>query len=138
MNFDDIIGREFLFYGIDKYMFKLDDYIWEVLDSYDGYHSYLETVELRSNRDKKLYKYFFREPLAIVTVVKDDLIGKGYAIADCEVDHTWLRFGTDETESYYPYFYFKYTPREEIVIKRCKVFVYISDPFDNLFEQREA
>lgn len=121
MLFDDTVGHEFLFYGVDNYMFKLDNHIWEVIeDPEDGYRSSLGPVEARHENDKKVNRIFFREPIAIVSVVEDSEVGTGYALIDCEIEHTWLKFGTDNTENYYPCFYFNYTPVERSKLPALK------------------
>lgn len=114
MEFDDLIGQEFLFYGVDNYMFKLDDTLWEAVeDPDDGYRSCLGAIEIRPTKGNK--KIFYREPLAIVRVDKNyeckgDADNDGYELVDTEFEHIWLAFGTDNSDGYYPCFYFNYTP----------------------------
>ena len=142
MEFDNLIGQEFLFYGVDNHMFKINDTIWEALeDPSDGYRSYLGSIEVTTKNG-----IFFREPIAIVKLEKDDTpqasysIGcNGYKLIDVDYEHTWLVFGTDNTDDYYPTFYFNYTPRQEPKPKNKPVQgkTIVSDPFDRLFENRE-
>lgn len=137
MDFDDLIGHEFLFFGVDNHMFKLEENIWLVEeDAEDGYRSSLGPVKVAKHKG-----LFFREPVAIVRVELQDDARDGYILQDVEYKHTWLEFGTDNSDSYYPSFYFNYTPMDEKERNRpskCrKPTPYISvDPFDRLFDPR--
>lgn len=139
MGYDDLVGREFLFYGVCHQLFKIDDTVYEVLeDEVDGYRSMLGALIAR----KKDQGIFFREPVAIVTFVKDETGTRdGYALLDEEHNHSWLCFGTDNSGDYYPMFYFNYIPLPDYSSKKKKVkAITINqdiDSFDRLFEPRD-
>lgn len=138
-NFADGLGESFLFYGVDGYRFKLNDITWEVLeDPDDGYRSSLGTVEITTEG------IFYREPIAIVKLEEDpDQYNVGFRLVDEEVDGwIWLSFGTNHEDSYYPSFYFNFSPMPKEKRKSRNQLVNvvrgIDDPFDHLFHPREA
>lgn len=144
MEFSELVGDEFLFYGVDNQFFKIDDTIWEVQeDPNDGYRSMLGTIEVCNNKAKN--KLFFREPIAIVRVEEDPEI-EGFRLRDTDHEHTWLQFGTDESESYYPCFRFNYTPMKvpqkklQSLKNKAKAKIHDHDihPFDRLFDPRTS
>lgn len=110
MDFRELIesGIEYEFYGVHNNYFKLGECIFEAIeDPDDGYRSYLQSIPLLDNREiERLNKYFFKFPLALVEVTKDEdftyLVDKN--------NHFWLTIGTDNTDDYYPYFVFTYEP----------------------------
>lgn len=141
MTYDDLVGKEFLFYGVDNQLIKLDDFVIEIMeDPDDGYRSMLGEVIPRS----KHIGLFFREPVAIVTFCKhDEGESSGYALRDEEYNHLWLEFGTDESDSYYPCFYFNYHPRPHYApkVKKSsvkKIHDHEINSFDRLFDQRDV
>lgn len=140
MAFDDLVGTECLFYGVDNNMFKIDDKIWEAIeDADDGYRSMLGVVEEVADSG-----IFFRNPIALVGIkCIDDDFHTGYALIDIEDDHTWLVFGTDNTDDYYPSFFFNYTPKPRSKSLKPKVKAEdtkrsMRDPMDHFFEPRDA
>jgi hypothetical protein len=109
LNFNDLVGQEFDFYGVDNTCFKLDDQVYEAVeDESDGYRSYLGCIETREAQGK----IFFTTPIARVVVEKDDDGDfEGYKLMDLHGGHEWLRFGTGAYDDWYPYFVFEYTAK---------------------------
>lgn len=109
MRFEDVLGCEVDFYGVDNNAFKLGSDVFEAIeDPDDGYRSYLRSVEVRDVEGL----IFFERPLARVRVIRNDDGGRfdGYSLVDVVEGHTWLRFGTDDLDDYYPSFRFEYVP----------------------------
>lgn len=112
--FDQLIKSKkiFNFYGVDNYYFKIDKYIFEVIeDPDDGYRSYLGDIRLADNTKDLI---FFKTSIAKVKIIKvknDDF--NGYELYDDTHKHTWLKFGTIEFDHYYPNFIFYYQTLEE-------------------------
>lgn len=137
MDFRDLVGHEFFFYGVDGQRFKLDGLIFEVQeDPMDGYRSYLGTIEVEEGEG-----VFFRDPVAIVEV-KHDLLYNGFKLVDDE-HHEWLSFGTDNAEDYYPCFHFLYTPKppsnkSKATPKTKRIHDHDINTIDRLFDPRES
>jgi hypothetical protein len=111
IDFDDLVGVEADFYGVDNNCFKLDGTVYEALeDECDGYRSMLDCVEI-ADTDSKI---FFGMPVARVVVENADDEYEdfdGYKLTDLHDGHEWLRFGTEKYGHYYPYFVFEYSPK---------------------------
>ena len=109
-DFNSLVGKEYKFYGIDNNQFKLDKVVYEALeDAEDGYRSYMDSVVVK-DVEKSI---FFRQSIAVVKLVDcDERDFSGYALIDITDNHMWLKFGTDNSDSYYPYFVFEYSPKE--------------------------
>jgi len=106
MEFNEIVGKSYPFYGIDNQCFKLGQSVWEVVeDPSDGYRSYLETVSSHDASGLIFSGFAF----ANVRVVGS--FGDGYELIDTYDKHIWLEFGTNYDDDYYPRFYFRYTPK---------------------------
>lgn len=139
MEWEECVGEEFLFYGVDNETFKLNDIIWEAIEGdSDSYRSELAGVQAVTKKG-----IFFREPVAIVRVEVDEAgDNSGYKLVDIEYDHTWVEMGTNSSDSYYPMFYFNYYPRaasKKSKLKKVRTsHVHDIDPFDRLFEEREG
>ena len=104
LNFDDLIGKNFKFYGATEHQLKLDDMIWEVEeDACDGYRSMLGPISRKVSN-----AIFFKRPIAKVKVTGG---GNEYLLTDVADGHVWLRFGTDNADDYYPWFVFDYQPK---------------------------
>ena len=106
------------FYGVDGNRFKLGDKTYEAVeDPDDGYRSCLGSVEIRDDGAG----IFFPNPVDTVVVVdideprEDGADGApdGWALRSIVDGHTWLVFGTEHYDQYYPGFLFRYTPRTE-------------------------
>jgi hypothetical protein len=112
---DSQIGKSFDFYGASENQFKLGDVVWEAIeDECDGYRSCLGTVEVKESS-----AIFFKLTIAEVTLLIDsDGYFDGYQLVDTSDGHVWLRFGTDNTEDYYPCFTFQYSPKPSAEVKR--------------------
>ena len=110
MDFQDIVdnGKWYDFYGAVEEQFKINDMIFLVLeDPDDGYRSYLETVE-----QVETNAIFYSFSLAKVQVRKSERdFQDGYFIVDQD-EHVWLEFGTDHSDDWYPFFYFRYRPNK--------------------------
>lgn len=109
------LGREYDFYGVDPNKFKIDNMVLEVVeDEIDGYRSALKEVSLVPDGSG----IFARTPLDRVKIIESpQRISKYHQEDDChEVvsvadGHVWLRFGTENTDDYYPCFCFQYSPK---------------------------
>lgn len=110
------LGKAMAFSGVDNNQFKLDGVIYEALeDPSDGYRSYMSTVVAATSTAG----IFFPNPIDVVYVVEDksqpqgnDSPNEGYKLVSILTGHVWLEFGTEYGDSYYPSFYFRYTPAE--------------------------
>lgn len=107
--FDDLVGKTMSFYGVDNNWFKLDRKVYEAVENEDdGYRSYLGSVEVVDRKDL----IFFKRRLARVTVEEyGDGSFYGYVLRDVSDGHVWLRFGTNNSDDYYPWFVFEYQPK---------------------------
>lgn len=106
MNFEELNGKKFNFYGASEHQFKLNSTVWEALEAEDdGYRSYLRSIERKASD-----AIFFRRPIARVMVVVEN--DETYKLVDVKDGHEWLRFGTEHSDTYYPWFYFTYQPKE--------------------------
>lgn len=109
MNFDDMVGKEFDFYGVDNNAFKLDDTVFEAIENPDdGYRSMLDSVEVKDPTGL----IFFSVPVARVKVekVEDSRMFTSYVLRGLD-GHAWLDIGTSDVDDYYPCFVFSYSPR---------------------------
>lgn len=115
IKFEDLMGKEFDFYGVDNTDFKLDEYTFRALeDENDGYRSSLGSVDLVIEDGQ----IFHKVPIAVVTVrpVTDAPAGTywdnfdGYGLIDRD-GHEWVRIGTSNFDDYYPCFIFNYNPK---------------------------
>jgi hypothetical protein len=109
IDFDDLVGAEADFYGVDNNCFKLNDVVYEAVeDEEDGYRSSLGCVETRDIESK----IFFGMPIARVVIESaDEGSFDGYKLTDLHDGHEWLRFGTDDYDDWYPCFRFEYSPK---------------------------
>lgn len=118
MKFEDLVVKEFYFYGVDNNSFKIGVHIFEAEeDEDDGYRSFLRSVEVKDPAGL----IFFGTPIATVRVADLDEISSdryetrplhdGYQLIDVDDGHVWLRFGTDVSDDYYPCFIFDYMPK---------------------------
>lgn len=106
----DLIGKEFDFFGVDGFRFKLDDIILEAIeDGGDGYRSYLGSIAVRPETTN----IFFDKPIARIRV-EDYAAIIGYRLIDIMDGHEWLLIGTDNYDDYYPCFMFLYQPKASI------------------------
>lgn len=89
IDFDEMVGGEFDFYGVDEQRFNLDGLVYEVVeDEHCVAGSCLDHVEICVTPGN-----FFDLPIARVVVEEVD-VGI-YALNDLHDGHCWLRFGTD-------------------------------------------
>jgi hypothetical protein len=109
-DFEKLIGQEFDFYGVDNAAFKLGDRVWLAIeDEDDGYRSYLGSIEQRETKGFT----FFATPLDCVRIDTDASIDDGFRLVSVADGHVWLEVGTDNVNDYYPYFVFRYEPRDK-------------------------
>ena len=120
LTIQDILEEDTLysFYGVNGTEFKLGNIVFEAIeDEDDGYRSYLDSVPM-----VKSDSVFFKRPL--INVYYDSYVQQyskneyqdyegGFVLKD-ETGHVWLTVCTDHGDSYYPYFVFEYTPREDL------------------------
>ena len=113
MKFEDCVGTDktFKFYGIDVNCFKIDDTVFEVMeDPSDGYRSYFDCVNHVPSWDP----IFFKRWICDVSIIRyEDVNSEGYKLIDRD-GWVWLRFGTDNTDDWYPYFVFEYNPEKPL------------------------
>jgi len=97
------------FYGVCNNCFKIGSVVFEALeDENDGYRSSLKGVNVLTDEEVKSRDLiFFHESIAQVKIITDE---DNLYLADTTTGHTWLRVGTDTTDSCYPMFRFEYTP----------------------------
>lgn len=114
MKFENLVGQTVEFYGVDcnTFCIKPKDsdrrYAFEAMeDVQDGYRSMMEEIAPATIKGH----IFFGTPIASVIIQEDNEID-GYRLIDTTVDHIWLRFGTDHTDTYYPCFTFEYNALE--------------------------
>lgn len=115
---NELVGKTFGFYGVDNLMFKLGRMVLEAKENEsDGYRSYLGSIEVVDGPDP-IYPLFFKTPIAKVRVVRVPASKtntrdafEGYHLVDVVDGHVWLKVGTENTDDYYPYFVFDYTPK---------------------------
>jgi myo-inositol-hexaphosphate 3-phosphohydrolase len=110
MKFEELIGKELKFYGVDGNTFKLENTVFEALENEDdGYRSYLKSVEVKDPSGL----IFFRRSIAKVRMETGEGDFDGFRLVDVKNGHTWLRLGTDRGDCYYPHFVFEYTPKTD-------------------------
>lgn len=103
LDFDDMLGDELDFYGVDGDCFKLDAVIYEVVEHY----------EVNVCHDRHC---FHGLPIARVVIEESDEDNiTGYQLTDLHDGHLWLRFGTKNyftsERSYEAMPIFDYTPK---------------------------
>lgn len=103
------LNQPFGFYGVDNHQFKLGRNVYEAIeDPVDGYRSHLDTVVVRENTG-----IFFKRAVDTVIVREaSDPFFSGYEVVSTKDEHVWLLFGTEQTDEYYPWFVFTYSPRK--------------------------
>jgi len=132
MNFDELVGKEFDFYGVDNNCFKLGDTIFEAVeDEDDGYRSCMKEVLIRTDTEHGLI--FFQRPVAEVRVApatEHDF--DGYMLIDTNDGHKWFKFGTADSSDYYPCFRVEYNPKPPkepaMTVKRAQEIVRSKHP----------
>jgi len=131
MNLNQLLFLHANFYGVENTVFCIGvngkKYAFEVReDENDGYRSMMaDAIQVPVSSHT-----FFRKPVAVVRIEQDtNLRGGdnslhhhvagvysggyseyGFKFVDIKTGHVWLRFGTDDTDDYYPMFVFEYTP----------------------------
>jgi len=108
VNFDKLIGQNAKLYACnDLNCFQLGTVVFEVLeDESDGYRSYLGEVKIvRADAEKGA---FLDE--VIIQDIGGENNNEGYNLVSTRTKHVWLSFGTNNDDSYYPCFFFSFTP----------------------------
>ena len=101
-------GKFYSFYGCDNNLFKLGEIVFEAVeDPDDGYRSYLDCV-ISKKSDAGIFP---NRILANVQIKQDSSDDEIHNLIDKD-GHIWLTFGADRNDAYYPYFVFRYTPKE--------------------------
>jgi hypothetical protein len=114
MDFDDLIGKTFPFYGVANEDFKLGDRVYRAVEGDDTYSSYLDEIQEIPTHEAGP---FFATPIATVRVDKVKYADPssehvdGYLLVDVDDSHVWLIIGTDYGDQYYPLFVFEYQPK---------------------------
>jgi hypothetical protein len=107
---DKLIGlKANLYYTNELNRFQLGSVLFEAIeDESDGYRSYYSQLQIVNlNAEKKEGNLLGEVSLVKVTDGSDD----GWAIVDSD-GHTWVEFGTNNYDDYYPCFYFRVNPKE--------------------------
>jgi hypothetical protein len=111
-HFDSLVGGDVDYYGADTAdnTFKVDGVVFKILeDPDDGYRSHLGAIDYTSEHSS----IFFQAPVARVVIQRKTIADNdGWKLVDMEDGHVWLEFGTDHTDDYYPYFYFRHMAKE--------------------------
>lgn len=131
---DELVGKEFGFYGVDGNFFKIGRYVFEAIENPDdGYRSYMDEVRAVET-DQKLI--FFKKPVAKVRVVEADPYEDfdGHRLVD-DSGHVWLEFGTDTSDNYYPYCVFQYHPRDPAREEKAKKIAELEEQIRKLKEE---
>lgn len=108
-DFNEAVGQEFDFFGVDNLHYKLGDTVWlAVEDESDGYRSYLGSIT-KADRDDLIFP---NQPFAHVKVEEYDTgLEEGFRLVDTTDSHIWLRIGTNNADDYYPSFVFEYSAK---------------------------
>ena len=110
--FEEFAGKTVALYGVDNNCFKIGfkkkTYVFEAVeDPDDGYRSFMESIEVKDPEGL----VFFKRPVARAEIRDSEQYDGGYEFVDDD-GHVWLTFGTDYTDSYYPYFVFAWRAKE--------------------------
>lgn len=102
---EDLVGRHY-FSGVDfdgnDIIFVLDDIAFVAReDPQDGYRSSMDKLDIYTNVVKNRF-----ESVEVVAKLSGDLL----SLIDCDNEKEVLRVGTDESDSYYPYFVNEWIP----------------------------
>jgi len=115
--FTELAGQRVGFCGVDNNVLCIvtpegERLAFECIeDPGDGYRSHMEEIV----QVPIVGHIFFPNPIAFLTIETDDKCPEGpegfygYRLV-ADDGHVWLRFGTDQSEDYYPFFTFWYDP----------------------------
>lgn len=108
VNFDKLVGSKAdLYYCNEVNRFQLGSVLFEAVeDEGDGYRSNMEEVIVVDTNKPK------QGLLAEVTIKSSNTI-EGYSLIDDE-GYTWLTFGTECYDEYYPCFIFNTFPKPSL------------------------
>jgi len=107
---DNLVGNRYNLYGVWDDHIKLNDTVYRIdVDPFDGYRSYLNGVTAVLQTPEMVFSTL---PIAEIVVHEDRTECKnGYILKD-DLGHVWLELGTDHHDSWYPYVYMRYNPKE--------------------------
>lgn len=99
MDFQKLINRDLLLYGINGNRVKLEEIVWSIYTNKDLNKPIISTISGEG-------VYFSPTPIAIVKVIYNAYAGRNcivyeYTLKDIETGWTWLRFGIDESGNIY-------------------------------------
>lgn len=135
MEFNEIVEKTFKFYGVHDTSFKLGRYVFQAVeDEDDGYRSYLDCV--RVIEDENLV--FLRRSFANVKIESHN-VGEfeGFRLVDANTGHVWLKFGTNHTDDYYPYFVFEYTTPVQVEMGDLHSAIRVEWPLDSQYHREQ-
>lgn len=101
IDFDELVGQEFDFYGVDGQCFKLDEKVYEAAER--------DEVKVCHDRHR-----FHELPIARVVVENGAFSDEVYELVDLHDGHCWLQFGTEPhcEKCRESLFVFEFTPKE--------------------------
>jgi len=106
MDFGETVGKEFKFYGVSETTFKIGPHTFEVSQTVQDSPCIFQG-SITSKKDEKLE--FLHQSLATVRVEQcTDYAIDGYELVDVNTGYSWLVFGTNVYDNYYPDFVFFY------------------------------
>lgn len=113
VEFSRLIGlKASLYYRSHMNQFQLGDVIFEVLeDESDGYRSYMKAVQIVDQNAKRKEGDLLAE---IIIQIASNSNFDGFDLVDTHDGHTWLSFGTDNSDDYYPSFTFYFQPKDRL------------------------
>lgn len=116
-NFEDLIGSKanLFLQKPESNQFQLGSVVFEVIeDESDGYRSSMQEVKIVTTQAP------CKVLLAVVTIGRTNPDNEDiYTLID-DTGHEWLRFGTVNTDDYYPSFHFNWQPKESNELKELK------------------
>jgi len=120
MEFDYFLGKEVTLVGyienitlsngsviIVEFLHNNKTYILKASgNNDDGYRSYIDDISLISNKDVdyKNHTFIHLPPAKVKIIHIDSESYESYGFTD-EFKHTWVSFGTNNKDDYYPYYF---------------------------------
>lgn len=130
MSFKYLLGREFLFYGVDYPYVRLDETVYILSER--------NIAESRLLMASPILGSFSYGPLAIIQVIveKDPRL-TGFEFVDVEYNHSWLKFGFTNIRKLVYFEYVQMSPNLRTLRVKSEEFP-APDCFDRLFSPRES
>lgn len=115
VDFDKLVGETATYFGANGGIFRLGSAIFDVIeDESDGYRSYMERIEQVYGISEEVAEWCYKEPIFVTICDVRDGDFSGFELLT-DGGQSLLRFGTDENDSYYPYYVFEVTePKDPI------------------------